>query len=193
MLHTDERITIVDDDQSVRNIQRAAGVVIQGSIQRGLRIHKMDEWIAVPVESGLHFDESDKRRLSQVIETHGDLLIYGFALEASPSIPAVISFNANYEGFDAFNDAFSLYNYALFPETMSWMLLCLTEDYYVVLGPLPFVEQALGTSLEEGYALFHTFASVPGWPPTTSERFLYVLQTFKKDYRTAKQGEYIQL
>jgi len=193
MLHTDERITIVDDDQSVRNIQRAAGVVIQGSIQRGLRIHKMDEWIAVPVESGLHFDESDKRRLSQVIETHGDLLIYGFALEASPSIPAVISFNANYEGFDAFNDAFSLYNYALFPETMSWMLLCLTEDYYVVLGPLPFVEQALGTSLEEGYALFHTFASVPGWPSLTSERFLYVLQTFKKDYRTAKQGEYIQL
>lgn len=193
MLHTDERITIVEDDRSLLKIQRAAGVVIQGSIQRGLRIHKMDEWIAVPVESALHFDESDKRRLSHAIETHGDLLIYGFALEASPSIPAVISFNANYEGFDAFNHAFSLYNYALFPETMSWMLLCLTEDYYVVLGPLPFVEHALGTSLEEGYALFHTFASIPGWPSLTSERFLYVLQTFKKDYRTARQGEYIQL
>jgi hypothetical protein len=193
MLHTDERITIVDDDQSVRNIQRAAGVVIQGSIQGGLRIHKIDEWIAVPVESGLHFDESDKLRLSQVIETHGDLLIYGFALESSPSIPAVISFNTNYEGFDAFNDAFSLYNYALFPETMSWMLLCLTEDYYVVLGPLPFIEQALGTSTEEGYALFYNFANNPGWPPSVRERFLYVLQTFKEQYHKTKPGSYIVL
>jgi len=193
MRHSDEYITIIVDDQTVLNIKQAASAVIQGSVQAGLSISKVDQWVAVPVESALHFDDSDKQRLSHAIEEYGNPLIYGYALDDYPSIPTIISFNANYQGLDAFDRAFCHFNYALFPESMSWMLVCLLEDYYIVMGPVSFVERVLETTVENGYASFHTFAHNPGWPSITRERFLYVLQAFKEHYRMAKQGEHILL
>lgn len=193
MFHLSRHINIISDTEILSTIARVVSGIVQGSVQDGIQVHKINNWVAVPVESALHFDDLDIQRISTASQHNGNNVVYGYALEDSPQIPKLISFNSTTEGINAFNSSCSHANYAVFPLELSWLVLCLTEGVYVVIGPLHFVEDAIGGSIEAGYSAFQTYASDQNWPSGVRERFLYVLETFKDTYSTIKTGGHISL
>ena len=147
----------------------------------------------MPVESGAHFDEMDKIRLAHAVQIGGNTILYASALEFPDHIPRLLAFPPTINGIERFDKECATYNYVLFLDTTMFVVLCLIEDFYVMIGSQDFIEQSIGASLDEGYATFYTYASFADWPPLIRQRLLSIYHLLKEDYTNAQPGSYVLL
>jgi len=119
---------------------------------------KQNNWIAVPVESGSHFDDDDARLLAQAMQSAGFSSCLAVATELLEHFPPCFNVETTKEGLMVFGHECAHFNFVLTPASPSFAVLCTVFDYFVVSGSFAFVESALGCSLEAARARFLQFA-----------------------------------
>ena len=122
------------------------------------------QWIVVPVESGLHFDDSDIRRIAPAIQLTGNKKLNAVLIEDVSNVVSHLQFEADFDGFQQFNHECGHFNYAICPNDRSFLIVCTTNGYYLLAGKQGFVESALGMSIIEGRKAFDVFANDDSWP-----------------------------
>lgn len=117
------------------------------------------KWLAIPVESASHFDDSDARRLAEAMKCSGDTTCFGFATEPLKEFPNRFRIEASEQGLLSFSRECAHFNFILISERVTFAVLCTVFDYFVVCGPKAFVEKALGLTIEKARQRFAEFAS----------------------------------
>ena len=138
--------------------RRADGLVDEGATFRPEAIREYS-WAVVPVESALHFERDDATRLAEAI---GRLTedFYAVATEGLQNVEAAYRVRATPEGLMSFSSECGLFTYLLLsPQPGKFAVLCSIADYYLVAGPVPFVEEASGVDIAAAYDSFEEFAS----------------------------------
>jgi hypothetical protein len=140
-----------------------------------LNIHK---WIAVPVESALHFNDSDAQTISKAILQVGIKCAFAIATENVEESISYFKVPMSSEGLLAFSKQCSHFNYIICPSNEFFAILCTVDDYFLVAGPESFVVDATGMSVSDAYRAFRDFASNSDWPRETRLRLLTVSDTY---------------
>jgi hypothetical protein len=150
----------IHDATILATVDRQLQTLLTGSYREGFRLHKHDQWCAVPVESACHFNNGDCDLLAAAIGEQPEPLL-ACALEPLTVKMQAFHVAPTTHGLTAFSQHCGLFNYALFPPTGAWLVLCTTDDYYALVGPASFVTTALGSSITTGYATFRHFVESP--------------------------------
>jgi len=124
---------------------------------------RSQQWIVVPVESGSHFDDSDISRIASAVQSAENRRLNAFFVEDVSDVDSHFQFEADCDGLRHFNLKCGHFNYAICPNDWSFLIVCTTNDYYLLAGKQEFVESALGTSISEGRKEFDEFASQDDW------------------------------
>jgi hypothetical protein len=156
-------VPLRDPDLISQLRRRAEGLVDDGAIFRpeAVREHR---WAVVPVESALHFDHNDATRLAEAIGRVTEE-VYAVAVEGLQNVEAAYRVRATPEGLMSFSSECGLFGYVLLPpESGLFAVLCSVADYYLVAGPVPFVEEAIGANVAVAIHSFDEFASDHAFP-----------------------------
>lgn len=115
-------------------------------------------WVAVPVESACHFEESDAEPLADALGASGQATCWAVPTEPLAEVPAAYSVVASPEGLLEFSRACAHFNFALVAQDLSGLVLCTVHDYYLVCGTPAFVRRGVG-ELREAWERFRRFAA----------------------------------
>jgi hypothetical protein len=135
---------------------------------------RKNNWAAVPVEKGRHFEEAEAEATSHALRTIGCTECSAIATEPLGESPNCYRIAATKEGLLAFSRECAGLNFALIDENLSFIILCTSEDYNIVAGPSSFVESVLGLDLNTARKRFRDFASDAIWEGqllATAERY----------------------
>lgn len=182
---------VLDSDDIARMITRTNKFV---SYSEGGRftLLRVAEWIAVPVRSSSHLCEADQERLSRAFQTSGQKWVWAVALEPLDNVTSVLRIPVSGQGFQEFNRECAHFNYALLAEDESSLVVCTTDDYFVVAGNPTFVTEAVESSEAEAIEAFRRFAHDPSWTEKVTAFFDSVLRAITEDYRAAAPGERVR-
>lgn len=122
-----------------------------------------NNWLAVAVEKGRHFEEPEAESVSQALRSEGITEIFAVATEPLKESSSCYRVAATKEGLLDFSRECAGLNFALTDEDLSFIILCTSEDYNVVAGLRRFVEVALGSDLDTARKKFRDFASDEMW------------------------------
>lgn len=136
-------------------------------------------WAAVPVESASHFDEKDAELISQAAASMGCSECLAVATEPLENSILCYRIPISQEGFLEFSRETTALNYVLSPEDRSFVVLCTSEDYYIVAGPREFVTKAVGTSIYKARQRFLKFGNDQFWPESERTRLIAVGQKYE--------------
>jgi hypothetical protein len=193
MTHEDTDLRPINDSRDIDIARRSLQKVVAYADNTSLKIVKRDRWVAIPVESGYHFSDTDQRKLLHAIVQNGDRNIIALPLEDLGDFPQVFEVTPTAKGMEAFNRAFGHFNFTLANKSVSWVVICTTSEYFVVMGMPDFVMTVLGSELEDAFSRFSEFASDTNWPATIRNTLLVILHTLQKDYLIAHPGELISI
>lgn len=177
----------------VDRIRRAAGRVVRRSGRGELTLIKQPGWAAVPVASTDHFSAADEARLLQAMRGSVRRDVWAVALEPLDNFPPAFAVPPNAGGISAFNYECAHFNFALFAGEPSWIVICTTDEYFIVAGSPGFVESALGCDLNQAFARFHDFAVDPGWPEDMNNALPSILRALQSEYAQADAGTPVML
>lgn len=157
------------------------------------RLRRRDGWIGVPVEGSCHLNNEDQVRLAQQYLLNEHEEVFAVRLEELDGEPLVYRVRATADGIGAFNRRCSHHNYCLCPPDMSSLVICSTDDFFVVAGQRQFVTSAIGTTQVRGYEAFRAYGARIGeiWPrmPGFVERIYLALA---EDYPKAALGAWVE-
>lgn len=136
-------------------------------------------WVVVPVESAAHFDESEIERIASACNRVGVKELNAVLIENLKEVQPHFRFDATKEGLRGFNNSCAHFNYALVPDDCSFAIVCTTDDYYLLGGPLDVVESCLGRSIVEAREAFDAFSRSEEWTPEQRR----MLQELSRRYR----------
>jgi len=131
-------------------------------------------WCAVPVESALHFAERDAEPIANAAHLYGKTKLLAVLIEKMEGVQEILEVIASKDGLLSFSRECAHFNYVLVPEDHSFAVICTTHDYYVIAGPRPFVELAVGKTISEVRAEFQRFAEDQFWSQSDRVRLLNV-------------------
>lgn len=137
------------------------------------------EWVAVPVDSGMHFDENDIERLSQAAISIGCSQCFAIATEPLGELPRCYQLETTPDDLLAFNRKWGAFNFVLIPETRVFAVLCTSEDYFIVAGTCEFVKKAVGRDISVARAEFEEYASDETWPEDVRELLVSVSERYR--------------
>lgn len=130
-------------------------------------------YLAVPVESGMHFTDQDIANILVACRKLGLETAYATAAEELWEFPPFWRLSLDEHGLNRFNFECASLNFMVAPEGLEFVLLCTSDDYFIVAGTRSFVEVVTGTSLEEADRRFRDYAEV-AWGGTDQERLFAV-------------------
>lgn len=116
-------------------------------------------WFAIPKESTSHFSTQDAAAIAKAVDLDSINTCFAVAAETLKSFPRIFEFEASLEGFLAFSNKCSHFNFLIIPQKLSFGILCTTFDYYVVAGSKRFVENATSRSINQGRSDFERYAN----------------------------------
>ena len=184
----------VVNSESVGEIQKKLSKVVDISSEDNLWIIKQSSWVAVPVESGDHFSPDDRDKLLDGILEYGYPEIIAVPLETLNDFPAAFTIPSTPEAVEEFNRKCGGFWFAIFAGEPDWIILCTKLDYLVIAGQPSFVRQFLGGEIDEGFSLFHKFASDCTYESVAwQNRLFFVLKQLKTEYPSADPGTAISL
>ena len=120
---------------------------------------KQNKWVAVPVESGSHFNDEDGRLFANAMKSARIDSCFALATEPLENFPLCFEVKATKEGLIAFSHECAHFNFIVFSESRSFAILCTVFDYFLVSGMPEFVEPALGCSILTARKRFLEFAN----------------------------------
>lgn len=127
------------------------------------RIHVRKDWwsaagrTAVPMESGMHFVESQAAAISAALKEAGHETIYAVALEDAGELDRTKLSSDEKDLLELSGRAFMFY-IALLPADGSFVILCSPDDYIIVAGQRRFVESACGEDIAAARAAYREWA-----------------------------------
>lgn len=136
-------------------------------------------WIAVPMESAVHFDQEDAARLASAIEGVA-VGLYAVAIEDLHNVEAAYHVPATPEGLLGFSAECGLFTYLLLPVDAQFAILCSVADYYLIAGRRAFVEKACGSEIPAAFDTFEHFANdraLPVEKQASLKRLLSIYRT----------------
>jgi len=147
-------------------VQKLASM-IEGMVDKPWHLNSdwiaMKKWVAVPVEKGRHFEEGEAEATAQALQAMGCEECFAIATEPMGEYPHCYRVPATKEGLLDFSSECASLNFVLTPEEQSFAILCTSEDYNVVAGPLAFVERVLGADIQTARRKFLEVASDEWW------------------------------
>jgi len=78
-----------------------------------------------------------------------------------------------------FSQRFGHFNFALFPEDLTFLILCTTDDYFLVCGTGEIVKDIVGKDVQEAREAFDEYASDPSWPSTVRNNLREIAETYR--------------
>lgn len=139
-------IEIISSPELKMSLERHLGVMIED------RHHVRKSWwstggrVAVPMESGMHFDAGQAFDIAAAFKDAGHASIYSVALEKGGG-DDYLKLSAAKRDLEALNERLRMVYIALLPADGSAVILCSPDDYNIVAGPKDFVERACGAEL----------------------------------------------
>jgi hypothetical protein len=138
------KLVPVAELNQVRKLQDLIKPMLEPPAHFDLQWLKRNNWIAVPAESGNHFDDNDAGALAQAMQIVNVGACFAIATEPLENFPVSFEVETTTEGLKAFSEKCGHFNFLLVPRSLSFGILCTTFDYFVVSGALEFVENAVG-------------------------------------------------
>jgi hypothetical protein len=169
-----EHVEPCEDHEKVGQARTSIARAIDDSNQLRNEFLKDQGWIVV--ESGLHFDQADAERIAGAMRSTSKGKLLAILMEPLRNVEEALEFESSREGLLAFSRRCAHFSYVLSPEDFSFVVVCTTNDYYLVAGPRRFVEAALGNSVDEAWKRFHEFADDESWGDSDKARLLQVLK-----------------
>jgi hypothetical protein len=136
-------------------------------------------WVAVPVESASHFDGDDARRLAAALAEANIQECFAVATEELKGSHICYRVPATVDGLLAFSWECGSFNFALVSHDRSFVVLCTSDDYFLVAGSMAFVSRAVGGDLARARASFEQFAQDASWPAAVRDALLLVSQKYR--------------
>jgi hypothetical protein len=152
-------------------VQRAISqmrAIAESSYRIALASAKARRWIVVPVESGSHFDDNDAQTIAEACQLVRCGECLAVATESLEEKRLCYRIQMTKSGLLAFSHECGHFNYLVFPDNVSFAILCTVKDYYLVAGSTDFVTKAVGNNVEAARSEFVEFARNEFW--TVSER-----------------------
>jgi hypothetical protein len=169
-----------DDLESVTNVAERASLrvgcarMIESSVHISQAFLSSHNWIAAPVESALHFSDSDAQSISKAASDRGIEYVFAVATEGIEESISCFKISMTSDGLLTFSKQCSHFNYILFPRNESFAILCTVDDYFLVAGPESFVADVVGMPVSDACRLFRDFADNSDWPAETRLHLLSV-------------------
>lgn len=138
------------------------------------------DWVVVPVESASHFTQEDCRQLAQAMPDSVKF-IYPVPIEDLNDPPDLTRIGCGVDDFMEFDSRCTHFQYALIPDTLSFLIVCTTDDYYLVVGTKEFVEAAVGASLESAIEKFREFVDDEIWSGKKRMELLSIVKKYAAD------------
>jgi hypothetical protein len=134
-----------------------------------------NHWVALPMESGSHFDEKQAEKIAEALSALKVKIVYAIQselwdnseLEIYKFIPTkeeILNFSANSR---------SSY-FVLFSKELSFLIVCSVYDFFVVAGTKEFVTKSSGNDLEASRKQFLNFAQDSYWDNDDKAQFMKV-------------------
>lgn len=124
---------------------------IEAIVENGHHVRK--SWwseggrVAVPLESGMHFDVGQAQNIAAAFKEAGNPSIFSVALEKFGDDGDYLKLAAEAGDLVSINRRLSMVYLALLAIDGSAIVLCSPDDYNVVAGPKSFVERACGEDI----------------------------------------------
>ena len=115
-----------------------------GDVNRGWVMDK--HWVVVPVESEDHFSGETISRIEAYCRD-AEARCFALITEEVYNVDSCFVVPCEAEALEEINHRLSLFPFVLFSEDLSWCVVCSKEDYYLIAGPVGFVEAAAGRSV----------------------------------------------
>ncbi|MBM3946356.1 MAG: hypothetical protein FJ315_03005 [SAR202 cluster bacterium] len=139
---------------------------------------RLKKWVAAPVESASHFDETDAMKLAAAATSAGESACYTIATEPLENSFLCYLVPMSEEALLDLSWETSQFNFLLTPPDRSFAILCSVWDFFVIAGPSRFVENALGMNIQRARARFVEFASDLRWPEEQRTRLLKIAKWY---------------
>jgi hypothetical protein len=120
-------------------------------------------WVVAPVESGLHFSESDADDIERALRDARCETLFAIGTEDVNDHEAYYELPATKDALLAFNKRCCHFNYLITPIDEAFAILCTVDDYYLIAGSQRFVSHAVGGPVEGAWEAFNEFARTMGW------------------------------
>jgi len=142
---------------------------------------KSHDWIAIPVESSLHFNQLDTIQISRAAAEMGCEEGFAILTESLNNVGNCYKVRLSPTGLTEFSNECGHFNFAILPKNGSFIILCTLEEYFLVGGPKKFIDKYLGVniSIEKAMEDFKAFAEHNSWPVYIKSHLL----TISKKYR----------
>lgn len=141
---------------------------------------RSEGWVAVPVESGMHFSAEDAVNIANAMSMKHLAEVNALLNEDLKNISRYLRVDVSKSGIQKFGKEYGSYNYVLVPDDLSFAIICTTYDYYLICGDRRFVECALGMRIPEAMEKFRDYASDEDWRPEDNTRLLEVYEKYRE-------------
>jgi len=177
----------------VNELRRVLGTIAHRSNNGEFTLVKKQGWLAVPLESGYHLDVLDQAHLLKAILGQGSKQMWAVSMEALENFPSAFSVSIDPDGIRTFNQQCGHFNFALFADEPSWVVIFSTDDYFIIVGPPDFVHTAAGGDAGAVFSNFQAFATDSKWPQEVSSKLLSVYKALKNEYTLADPDELVHI
>lgn len=161
-------------------VERWVETTLDGSMHFTPGFLRDHGWLVVPVESGLHLDESDAKCISRAASLCGKTKLRAVLLEELKEARNHLEVDATVEGLLLFSRECAHFNYALLPEDYSFAVICTTSDYFLVAGSRRFVKAATGKEIAAARSDFEEYASDDSWSDSDRARLVEVSRRYEE-------------
>lgn len=143
-----------------------------------------NRWIVVPTESAL--TAKDEEWWSNACASFGYMEFYAIITEPNPNNFPCYIVQANKQGIYEMDYECSANHHLLMPEDQGFAILRPFGLYSLIAGPKPFVEMAVGSTIETARETFREFAGDTAWQENDRSFLLGIAERYTRLSRNVR-------
>jgi hypothetical protein len=183
-----QELGVVADEPRLSSLRADVANLIRRTDSGRLTLLKEDGWIAVPVRSSAHLAQLHLQRLHDAWSDLACRVAFAILLEPLRGVPEASETDTSLDGIRMFNRQFAHFNVALYTPSPKAIVICTTDDYFVIAGPEKFVTVAVGGSISEAYTRFAVFGAAAEWSEKGKAFFASILTALRDEYPRLRPG-----
>jgi hypothetical protein len=185
---TSQKPRAIIEEPRLSKLHASVAGLVKRTDQARITLSKEDDWVAVPVQGAAHLGEAQVQHLHEAWRELGCRVAFAVLLEPLRGVPDASESDTSLDGLNMFNRDFAHFNVALYTPTPKAIVICTTDDYFVVAGTEKFVTLAVGGAISDAYARFAIFGSEAGWSEKERAFFSSILTALRDEYPGLQAG-----
>jgi hypothetical protein len=181
-------LSVVTARSEIEAIRRFTEGLVHREPPGFFTLRKCANWVAVPVESAMHFGAVHIQWLLSAFELRPGTTLWAASLEPRGGEPTEYRLPASQAGLLAFNRECGQDNFLLAAQDGFSAVVCTTDDYFVLTGPPDFVAAAAGGSLAGAFKTFQAYVELPVWDGRARNVYRTVLEALRDEYPDTPPG-----